>query len=197
VEHLLAAGLHVAGVHVGVSCGSPRGVEASHRSYELLVKDYGLNVKARLLAQSNGGLIHYNWAIAHPECVDRVLGLCPVTDLRSWPGLDQVVGPDGLPAPDMAYDLSVGELGIRIDEFNPIARISSLAAHGVRILHLHGDRDELVPLESNSVEFVRRYRALGGEAELEIIHGMGHEAGPQLYESKRALQFLVAGDGLF
>ena len=85
VEKYLAAGFNVAGIDVGTSCGSPAAADVCHEFYKKLRADYGLNRRARLEVQSNGGLIGYAWAFRHPECVDRIAGICPVTDFRTWP----------------------------------------------------------------------------------------------------------------
>ena len=70
---------------------------------------------------------------------------------------------------------------------------------GVKILHLHGDEDMLVPTGANSKELARRYRGLGGEAEIVLLKGLGAERansrghdGPELYESAALLKFLLA-----
>ena len=191
VAEALSAGYYIAGVDVGTTCGSPAGAVVSHHLYERLVREYDLNPLARLVAQSNGGLIHYSWAIAHPGCVDRVFGIFPVTDMRSWPGLEKVCGPGSLPSPGLGYDLSVEELTARLTEFNPIDRVPPLAAHGVKILHIHGDSDELVPLEPNSAEFARRYRDLGGEIDVEVVPGGIHAGLPPFYEAQRAVEFIL------
>jgi len=66
----------------------------------------------------------------------------------------------------------------------------------VQIPHIHGDQDTLVPTSANSIELARRYRDLGGIAEIVLIPGLpankrGHD-GPELYESARLLKFLLA-----
>jgi hypothetical protein len=87
IEKALAAGFHVAGVDVGPSFGSPAAAEVCQEFYELLVSRYGLHKRARVLAHSHGGLLAYGWAFRHPACVDRIAGICPATDFRSYPGL--------------------------------------------------------------------------------------------------------------
>ena len=57
-------------------------------------------------------------------------------------------------------------MGLNGDEaaaYAIIERLAPLAKAGVPVLHVHGDRDRVVPLDDNSAEFARRYRALGGE----------------------------------
>jgi pimeloyl-ACP methyl ester carboxylesterase len=196
VEKLLAAGFHVAGIDVGPSCGSPAAAEVCQGFYERLVAKYGLHGRARLLAHSHGGLVAYGWAFRHPECVGRVAGMCPATDFRTYPTLPNVVSG---PAKGLGYGLSLEELGRRAGEFNPIENLAPLAKANVKVLHLHGDGDTLVPTGANSKELARRYRELGGEAEVVLLEGLGagrassrgHD-GPELYESAALLKFLLA-----
>jgi hypothetical protein len=196
VEKLLAAGLHVAGVDVGPSCGSPAAALVCQEFYEQLVSRYGLNKRARLLAHSHGGLIAYGWAFRHPTCVDRIAGMCPATDFRTYPTLPNVVAG---PTRGLDYGLSLEELGRRAREFNPIDNLAPLAKANVKVLHVHGDQDTLVPTGANSEELARRYRELGGQAEVVLLKGLGAERansrghdGPALYESAALLKFLLA-----
>jgi pimeloyl-ACP methyl ester carboxylesterase len=188
LENALAAGFHVAGIDVGPSCASPAAADVCQAFYERLVADYGLNKRARIMGQSHGGLIAYGWAFRHPECVGRIAGICPATDFRSWPTLPNVVS---FPAKGLDYGLSLEELDRRASEFNPIDNLAPLAKAGVKILHIHGDKDELVPMSANSTELARRYRELGGTAEIVVLEGLGH-GGHVLYESEPLLKFLLA-----
>jgi pimeloyl-ACP methyl ester carboxylesterase len=188
VERLLAAGFHVAGIDVGTSCGSPSAAEVCHEFYELLVAQHGLNRRARLVGQSNGGLIAYGWAFRHPDCVERIAGICPATDFRTWPGLANVVA---FPAPGLGYGLSLEQLSGRVSEFNPIDNLRPLAGAGVKILHVHGDKDDLVPMPANSLELAARYKKSGGSAQVVVLKGLGH-GGTPLYESETFIKFLLA-----
>ena len=188
VEEYLAAGFHVAGIDVGTSCGSPSAAMVCHEFYGKLRADYRLNPRARVLGQSNGGLIAYAWAFRYSDCVDRIAGICPATDFRTWPKLHNVVS---FPEKGFAYDLSLDQLTARQGEFNPIDNLAPLAKSGVKILHIHGDQDDLVPLDANSTELARRYQSLGGSAEIVVIKGLGH-GGKILYESEPLLKFLLA-----
>src|SRR5690606_4716437 len=109
--------------------------------HAVVVKRYGLDVKACLLAQSRGGLNHYNFAADHPEAVRCIAGIYPVGDLRSYPTL-------GRASP--AYGMTAVELETELAKHNPVERLAPLARAGIPILHVHGDSDKLVPLEQNS-----------------------------------------------
>ncbi|HEY8750474.1 MAG TPA: alpha/beta hydrolase [Tepidisphaeraceae bacterium] len=193
IEKVLAAGFHVAGVDVGPSFASPASAEVCQEFYELLISRYGLHERARIMGHSHGGLIAYGYAFRHPACIDRVAGICPATDFRSYPGLPGVIAQS---IKGLDYGLSLEELERRAAEFNPIDNLAPLANARVKILHIHGDNDTLVPTCANSIELARRYRALGGEAEIVLLKSLpatkrGHD-GPELYESPALLKFLLA-----
>jgi pimeloyl-ACP methyl ester carboxylesterase len=188
IEKLLAGGFHVAGINVGVSCGSPSAAAVCDEFYKVLVHKHGLNERARLIGQSNGGLIAYAWAFRHPECVDRIAGIYPATDLRTWPGLAQAVT---YPSKGLDYGLTQGQLTARLAEFNPIDNLRSLAQARVKVLHIHGDSDRLVPMDKNSTELVRRYRELGGQANLIISKGLAH-GGSAFFTATTFADFLLA-----
>ncbi len=187
VERFLGAGFHVAGIDVGTSCGSPSAARLCQEFYNRLIAEFQLNRKARLVLQSNGGLIGYAWAFRNAENVDRIFGICPVTDFRTWPTLPVVMT---APAAGLGYDLSLPDLTRRMAEFNPVDNLAPLAKAGVKLLHIHGDKDELVPLGPNSGEVVTRYRAVGGDAVLVTLKGMGH-GGKEFYESRDGINFLL------
>ncbi len=187
VERMLAKGFHVAGVNVGTSCGSPAAAEVCHEFYQLLTDKYQLNSKCRLVGQSNGGLIAYGWAFRHPDCVERIAGICPATDFRTWPTLPNVIN---FPDKGLGYQLTLDELSKRITEFNPVDNLAPLAKARVKILHIHGDKDELVPMAENSTVLAERYQALGGDAKIVVISGLGH-GGRELYESAPFIEFLT------
>jgi len=193
IEKMLAAGFHVAGVDVGPSLASPASAAVCQEFYEQLVSQFGLNKRARVLGHSHGGLIAYGWAFRHPACVDRIAGMAPATDFRSYPTLPNVAA---LRVQGLDYSLSLEELTRRAREFNPIDNLAPLAKAGVKILHLHGANDTLVPMSANSTELARRYAQLGGVAEIVVLKSLpdakrGHD-GPELYESARLVNFLLA-----
>ena len=67
--------------------------------------------------------------------------MCPATDFRSYPTLPNVVT---VPTKGLDYGLSLEELDRRAGEFNPIENLAPLAKAGVKILHIHGDKDTLI-----------------------------------------------------
>ena len=190
VEQALKRGFHVVGLDVGTSLGSPAGAELYNRFHKLVVEKYKLNQRACMLGHSNGGLITLGFAFRHPESVQRILGIFPATDFRSWPGFERVTGNGGIAPAGLAYNMDPPMLLARIHEFNPIDNLAPLAKAGIPLYHIHGTADEIVPLPSNSEELARRYRALGGQIQLEIISD-GKHGGREFYTSQAAADFIT------
>jgi len=93
----------------------------------------------------------------------------------------------------LGYQLTSTELAERLAEYNPIDLLKSLASYQVKLFHVRGDNDHTVPLNVNSEELWRRYEALVGEVQIEVVVGGRHVPGPQYHESKRKLAFLFGG----
>ena len=184
LRRLLDHGFHVCGVNVGESYGSPAGRKVFSEFHQHVVREYKLESQARLVAQSRGGLMLYNWAAENPNKVRCMVGIYPVCDLRSYPGLKDAAG---------AYGMTPAELEKLLTQHNPIDRLEPLARAGVPILHIHGDADTLVPLEENSQVVLDRYTALGGKMNLIVIPGKGHAEIPEYFQDPRLVQFLIDG----
>ncbi len=52
--------------------------------------------------------------------------------------------------------------------------------------------DTVVPLADNSGELVRRYKILGGRAEVLVVKGKGHELCPEFMENQALVDFLLS-----
>jgi len=182
-QQFLDAGMAVAGIDVGESCGSPRGRELFTALYQELGGKRGLSKKPCLLARSRGGLMLYNWAVEHPSAVACIAGIYPVCDLASFPGIATACG---------AYGMTVEQLMARLVEHNPIDRLRPLAEARVPIYHIHGDLDEVVPLERNSGELARRYRELGGKMTLHMVEGGGHDYWAGWFQCQELVDFVIA-----
>jgi len=182
-EQFLANGIAIAGVDVGESYGSPKGRNIYSALYRELTENRGLTQKACLLARSRGGLMLYNWAAENPGFVACIAGIYPVCNLSSYPGLDRACG---------AYDMSEKQLAAKLIEHNPIDRLAPLAKAKVPIFHIHGDSDIVVPLDENSAVVKERYDKFGGEMELEIVKGQGHNMWSGWFNSQKLVDFVVA-----
>lgn len=180
-KSLLDAGFFIAGVEVGESYGSPEGTAAYQAFYAHVVATYHLSPKPVLLPQSRGGLMLYNWAVEHPECVGAIAGIYTVCNIASYPGVEKA-------AP--AYTMTAVELGARLTQYSPIDRIAPLVKARVPVFHIHGDSDAVVPIEDNAGELVKRYKALGGDAELKIVPDKGHAEIDEFFKDSDFLSFI-------
>lgn len=90
---------------------------------EVLRGKYNLHARAPMIAQSNGGLISYAWAFRNRKHVHRIFGILPATDLRSFPGLEKVVGPKRITPEGLCHPLTLEELKVCLGEFNPIDQL--------------------------------------------------------------------------
>lgn len=182
-KRFLDAGIAIAGVNVGESYGSPAGRKTYTALYDKLVEDEGFDTKVSLLARSRGGLMLYCWAAENPEKIRCITGIYPVCNLASYPGLGRACG---------AYGMTQGQLAEALAKHNPVDRLAPLAEAGVPIFHIHGDKDNVVPLPANSGLVAERYKAAGGLMELEVASGQGHNMWRGFFESQRLVNFLVS-----
>lgn len=184
-EQFLAAGIAVAGVDVGEACGNPKShvvFDALHRE---LTGQRGFAQKPCLFGRSRGGLWVSSWAIANPARVAGIIGIYPVFDFRTYPGITNAA---------RAYELTPAELTDRAGEFNPIARIDTLARARVPVALIHGDVDKVVPLKENSAELVRRYQEAGAGSlvKLIVLEGQGHNFFEGFFHSQDLVDFAIA-----
>lgn len=184
-KRLLDEGISIACVNVGESQGNPEGRAIFTAFYAKLTAEHGLAKKVVLFPQSRGGLMLYNWAAEHPDCVAAIGGIYPVGDLRSYPKMEIA---------SKAYRMTQDELQAQLERHNPIDRLAPLAKARIPIFHVHGDRDGTVPLEANSAEITARYRTLAGDAKVLIIPGKGHESaatGQSFFQCAELAEFLI------
>ncbi len=186
IQRWLDKGIAIAGVDIGESYGSPAGRAIYNALHKQLVRHYGFDPKASLLARSRGGLMLYCWAVENPEKIRCIAGIYPVCDLRSYPGVKQA---------HSAYELTEEELAQTLEQHNPIPRLLSLAQADVPIFHIHGDKDKIVPLDANSGALKKAYQELGGSMELEIAPGQWHNMWRGFFECQALVDFVIAHVG--
>ena len=122
------------------------------------------------------------WACENADRVGGFAGIYPVCNVASYPGIEKA-------AP--AYQLSAEEFERELARHNPPDRLESLARAKVPLFAIHGDVDTTVPLEKNSGLIATRYRALGGEMELIVPAGQGHNMWPGFFESPELVAFVL------
>ena len=182
INHFLEAGIAVAGINVGESFGNIEGRNLYSKFHNFLTQRKKFNPKACLLARSRGGLMLYNWAANNPKKVKCIAGIYPVCNLRSYPGLERA-------AP--AYKMSASELANSLSENNPINRLQNLAKADVPIFHIHGNVDTVVPLKSNSGIIAKRYQRFGGNMQLVVPKGQGHNMWEGFFKCDELVNFII------
>lgn len=181
-KRFLSAGVAIVGIDVGESYGSPNGRANYNDFYRYLVESRKFNRKPCLLARSRGGLMLYSWAAENPESVSGIAGIYPVCNIASYPGIEKACG---------AFEMSAEQLSSNLAKYNPIDQLAGLAKAGVPIFHLHGDRDQVVPITDNSAIVAERYQKLGGEMTLEVMEGQGHSMWPGWFQSEKLTHFVL------
>jgi alpha-beta hydrolase superfamily lysophospholipase len=153
--------------------------------YNELVQKKGYSPKPCLFGRSRGGLWVSSWAIENPTKVSGIIGIYPVFDFRTYPGIDKT-------AP--AYGLSKSELESKQSELNPISRISVLAKARIPVALIHGDIDKVVPLKENSQEFFNQYKLEKQQdlVKLIILKGQGHNFFEGFFNSQELVDFAIA-----
>ena len=86
--------------------------------------------------------------------------------------------------------MTAEELGRRLEEFDPVNRLAPLAEAGVPMFAIHGDVDTVVPLEANSGLAAERYRAAGGQFQLIVPAGQGHNMWPGFFQCAELVAFV-------
>lgn len=178
------AGIAVAGIDAGEAYGSPQGSKAMSTLYLQLVERRDFAKRPCLLGRSRGGLWVTGWAAENPEKVAGIAGIYPVFDLQTYPGLEQA-------AP--AYGLTVAELTKKLDKVNPINRLQPIIDARVHIHMIHGDVDEVVPLEPNSAAVAAQYKAAGAgdSVTLNVIEGQGHNYYEGFFRDPGLVKFAI------
>jgi fermentation-respiration switch protein FrsA (DUF1100 family) len=122
------------------------------------------------------------WAVNNPDKVAGFAGIYPVCDITSYPGVEKA---------SVAYNMSPEELLSDLSLYNPVDRLGNLAKMEVSMFAVHGDMDEVVPLEGNSGMVKKRYDALGGKMELIIIEGQGHNMWEGFFRCRKLVNFVI------
>lgn len=165
---LLDAGFHHAFIDVGNTFGSPAAVEVLAAFHEELVRR-GLARKAALIGISRGGLYAQRFATEHPDRVAVIYGDNAVCDFKSWPG-GKGTGkgsPKDWDACLKAYGFA-DEAAALAYAGNPVDSVRALVTAGIPMIHVVGDRDDVVPPAENALVMERKYRVLGGT--IEVLH---------------------------
>jgi hypothetical protein len=181
-ERFNQAGVAIAGIDVGESYGSPDGRAFYSALYGELTQNRGFSPKALMLGRSRGGLMTLGWAAENAEKVAVFAGIYPVCNIASYPGVAKAAS---------AYHMTAEQLSTHLAEHNPIDRLAALAKAGVPLFAIHGDTDDVVPLNANSGEMRKRYEALGGKMQLIVLAGQGHNMWPGFLQCQELVDFVL------
>ena len=182
-ERFTKNGIAVAGIDVGESFGSPDGRKLFSAFHRELSEKRGFSSKPVLLGRSRGGLMTLGWAVENADKVGGFAGIYPVCNIESYPGVARASG---------AFKLTADELTAKLGDHNPLDRLAALAKAKVPLFAIHGDVDKDVPLEANSGEVRKRYEQLGGEMQLVIPSGQGHNMWNGFFQCQELVDFVIA-----
>lgn len=184
-EQFLQAGVAVVGIDIGEAFGSPEGQKHFTALHTELTAKRGFAKKPCLLGRSRGGLWVSSWAIQNPDNVAGLAGIYPVFDLTTYPGLQRAA---------RAYGMTPDELATQLPQFNPIARIETLAKAKVPVCIIHGDSDKVVPLKENSATLRERYQQVGAEELVTLIVAkeQGHNLWEGFFRCEPLIEFAIA-----
>jgi len=181
-NRLYTNGIAIAGIDVGESYGSPKGVAIYQALYDKLTRENRFSRKPVLLGRSRGGLMLYSWAVRNPSSIGAIAGIYPVCNLVSYPGLERA-------AP--AFHMSAEELRTNLGKLNPVEMLAPLAAAKIPIFHLQGDNDKVVPLGPNSKLLADRINTMGGNAQIRVIKGQGHNLWNGWFTNEELIRFIM------
>jgi len=184
IDKLIEQGISFAGCDQGEVRGSPASISRFSDFYNEMVSK-GYSQKPVLLGQSRGGLMMLSWAVKNPNKLAAYAGIYPVQNLRSWPMKRSLV------ATLRDFEVDEKTFGQMIDQHNPINHLDPLAEVNIPIFIVHGDSDKVVPLEENSGLVRDHYKKLGGEIELEVVTGAGHQVIDAFFKSKKIIEFII------
>ncbi len=182
-ERFTKAGIAIGGIDVGESFGSPEGRKLYSAFHRELTEKRGFSPKPVLLGRSRGGLMTLGWAVENADKVGGFAGIYPVCNIASYPGVARACG---------AFGLTEAELTAKLNEHNPLDRLAALAKAKVPLFAIHGDIDKVVPLDVNSGEVRKRYESLGGEMQLIVPAGQGHNMWSGFFQCQELVDFVIA-----
>jgi len=177
VEQFLEAGISVAAG--GGAYGGSGAIKSQTAFYTEMTEKRGYAKKPILMGRSQGGLTTLGWAVENPDKVSAFAGIYPVCNIEGWKDVN--LG---------SYGIKKDELAERLKEFNPVDRLAGLARAKVPLFAVHGDKDTVVPLETNSGLLKERYTALGGTMQLVVPPGQGHSMWKGFFQCQELVDFV-------
>jgi len=166
--------------------GSDRAIRLMHGFYRFIVKEYGLAEKCTLFGYSRGGLYAFNFALYYPEYVERIYLDAPVLDMRSWP-------PEGSREREEVYrEYGLSPETIKTSGAHPVENFDEFFSHGVPLMLVLGDSDELVPPSENGFKMIEYCRSRGINIRTVVKPGCGHHP-HSLADVAPIIEFVTGG----
>ena len=145
----------------------------------------------------------YPFLFVAPQCPDGKFWGCYTESLLAF--LDHIC--ESLPVDqDRVYltGLSMGGTGtwmLAMADSERFAAIAPICGSGIYwyggaltqtpIMIYHGDCDDIVPIE-NSIEMLRSVNKRGGNAQIKVLHGVGHDAWSAAYGGEELQEWLLS-----
>ena len=171
---LLENGFYHVFIDMGNSFGAPEAIRLMGRFHDML-QQRGFSKQAVLIGISRGGLYAHRYATEFTNRVSVIYGDAPVLDFKSWPG---GLGNGKGSASD--WELCQKLYSFASEEEakayggNPIDTLDVLQKHGVALIYVVGDQDDVVPYAENARIVEERYLKLGGDVEVFHKPNVGH-----------------------
>ena len=128
--------------------GSYHATRLMHDFRKYVTKLFDLQDKCFLFGFSRGGLYAFNYALFYPECVEKIYLDAPVLDMRSWP-------PEESENRNQVYaEFNLTPETIKTFKGHPVENFAEFFSHGIPLLLVAGDADEIVPLEENAGKMI-------------------------------------------
>lgn len=197
---LLRRGFHIGYVDVAGLFGSPDAMVIGDEFYRFMVTERTLAGKAVMEGVSRGGLFVYNRAVQRPGTVACIYCDTPVLDFKSWPGgLGNGLGSANAWQQCLkAYGFN--ESLARQYRGNPVdAAATVIAGHGIPVLHIVSENDEVVPPAENTYLLQNRLGNLGVTLPvISVPEGTAKSHGHHFThpEPERVVEFIMAHDGV-
>ncbi|WP_333574562.1 alpha/beta hydrolase family protein [Sphingobacterium sp. Lzh-3] len=170
---LLEHGYHVVYCDVAELFGNEEALTIWDGFYRKL-QEGGLSKKSAMEGMSRGGVYIYNWCLRYPDRVNAIYADAPVLDFKSWPG-GKTTGKGSKPDWEtFKKDYGLTETQAWAFADAPIDKAKIIAGFKIPLLHVVGDKDDVVPIAENTLPFAEEIRRAGGR--IEIIHkpDVGH-----------------------
>ena len=187
---LLAAGWHVAYIHVSDMYGAPPAIEIMNAFHDELTRVHGLNPRAVLEGFSRGGLYAGNFAVAHPGKTAALYLDAAVLDVRIWPG-----GKGTNPRDPQKWEDALKLFGLTEETAasynrNAVDQAGILVEAHIPIIAVCGGADKSVLFPENTGLLEKRYKELGGKIQVIIKPGVDHHP-HSLKDPKPIVDFLL------